>query len=63
VLAPETRADFGVQVDAPLESLLGLEPLQRLGAIMAVDRDGMLRGVVTIEQVIRALQPVARSAA
>jgi Zn-dependent protease len=59
VIAPDTLADFRVPVDEPLETLLGSEPLQRLGAIMAVDREGMLRGVVTIEQVVRALQPVA----
>jgi Mg/Co/Ni transporter MgtE len=59
VIAPDTLADFRVPVDEPLETLLGSEPLQRLGAIMAVDREGMLRGVVTIEQVVRALQPAA----
>ena len=32
------------------------EPLRRLGALMAVDPGGVLRGVVTIEQVRRALQ-------
>ena len=45
-----------VQVDTPLESLIGSEPLRRLGALMAVDADGRLRGVVTLEQVSRALQ-------
>jgi hypothetical protein len=45
-----------VPADAPLESLLGSEPLRRLGALMAVDGDGRLRGVVTLEQVSRALQ-------
>jgi Zn-dependent protease len=61
-VAPETLADYRVEVDAPLEALLGSEPLQRLGAVMAVDREGVLRGVVTIEQVLRALQPAARTA-
>jgi Zn-dependent protease len=42
--------------DASLESLLGSEPLARVGALMAVDADGVLRGVVTLEQVRRALQ-------
>jgi len=46
-----------VPLDAPLESLLASEGLQALGAIMAVDRDGILRGVVTIDQVRRALRP------
>jgi hypothetical protein len=45
-----------VQADAPLEALLGSEPLRRLGALMAVDPEGRLRGVVTLDQVSRALQ-------
>jgi Zn-dependent protease len=45
-----------VRADAPLEALLASEPLRRLGALMAVDADGRLRGVVTMEQVSRALQ-------
>ena len=36
--------------------LLASEPLRRLGALMAVDADGRLRGVVTFEQVTRALR-------
>jgi Zn-dependent protease len=44
------------QVEDPLESLLGQESLGRLGAVMAVDRDGVLQGIVTIEQVRRALR-------
>ena len=32
------------------------QELERLGALMAVDREGVLRGVVTVEQVRRALQ-------
>jgi Zn-dependent protease len=50
---------FRVDLEEPLEALLGLEGLQRLGAIMAVDRDGILRGVVTLDQVRRALAPAA----
>ena len=48
-----------VGLEEPLESLLGLEGLQRLGAIMAVDREGILRGIVTVDQVRRALRPTA----
>ena len=62
VVTAATRDDFGVSVDEPLEALLGSEALERLGAIMAVDREGVLRGVVTIEQVARALRPVAHTA-
>lgn len=52
------RRDGGsVGVEEPLEALLGSETLQRLGAIMAVDRDGVLRGVVTVDQVRRVLRP------
>jgi Zn-dependent protease len=46
-----------VNVEEPLEHLLGSESLARLGAIMAVDREGILRGVVTVDQVRRALRP------
>jgi Zn-dependent protease len=45
-----------VRTDTPLESLIGNEPLRTLGALMAVDSEGRLRGVVTVEQVSRALQ-------
>jgi Zn-dependent protease len=48
--------EWKVGADASLESLLGSEPLRRSGALFAVDPDGRLRGVVTIEQVRRALQ-------
>jgi len=49
-------AESQVRADAPLEALLSSEPLRRLGALMAVDADGRLRGVVTFEQVTRALR-------
>jgi Zn-dependent protease/CBS domain-containing protein len=49
-------ASAEIREDAPLEALLGSEPLRRLGALMAVDAEGRLRGVVTLEQVSRALQ-------
>jgi xanthine/CO dehydrogenase XdhC/CoxF family maturation factor len=45
-----------VRDDAPLEALIGSEPLRRVGALMAVDADGRLCGVVTVEQVTKALQ-------
>jgi Zn-dependent protease len=45
-----------VTTDTPLEVLIGSEPLRRLGALMAVDAEGRLRGVVTLDQVSRALQ-------
>ena len=48
-----------VRLEDPLEALLGREALSRLGAVMAVDAEGVLRGVVTVGRVRRALRPVA----
>jgi Zn-dependent protease len=50
--------DIGLFVrdDTPLDSLLANQNLRRLGALMAVDSDGRLSGVITIEQVGRALR-------
>ena len=45
-----------VGADAPLEKLLSSEPLRTVGALFAVDGEGVLRGVVTVDQVRRALQ-------
>jgi Zn-dependent protease len=56
VTAMETRARFSVGVEEPLEALLGSQGLATLGALMAVDSTGVLRGVITVEQVKRALQ-------
>ena len=42
--------------DTPLDSLLANQNLRRLGALMAVDAEGRLSGVITIEQVGRALR-------
>jgi Zn-dependent protease len=51
--------DMPVQIkgEAPLESLLGSEGLGRLGAMVAVDSEGVLQGVVTLAQVRQALRP------
>jgi Zn-dependent protease len=62
VMASDLGADgssFRVGADEPFEALLGLEGLARLGAIMAVDAEGRLRGIVTADRVRRALQPTA----
>jgi len=45
-------------VEEPLEALLGHEALVRLGAVMAVDRNGVLRGIVTVGAVSRAVRGV-----
>jgi Zn-dependent protease len=43
------------RLEDPLESLLGQESLARLGAVMAVDGEGRLRGIVTVDAVRRAI--------
>lgn len=55
----DAASAFRVQIDEPLETVLGSEGLQRLGALMAVDANGVLRGVVTLDRVRRAVQPQA----
>jgi len=56
VLEPEQDGGWQVNEDRPITEVLSSENLGRLGALMAVDSDGVLRGVVTVEQVRRALQ-------
>ncbi len=53
----EGDSDLRVRLEDPLETLLSREGLARLGAIMAVDGDGVLRGIVTVDRVRRALRP------
>jgi Zn-dependent protease len=50
---------FQVRDDAPLDTLLSNQNLRRFGALMAVDADGRLSGVITAEQVGRALRDAA----
>ena len=61
VMTFDDAKDLRIGVDEPIEALLGSEALQRLGAVMAVDRDGNLLGVVTIERVRRALRPAPQA--
>src|SRR3954447_2089760 len=56
VFEADSTETLRVRADAPLESLLGNDALRRLGALMAVDEQGHLRGVVTADQVGRALR-------
>jgi Zn-dependent protease len=56
VFEADSTGTLRVRDDAPLESLLGNDALRRLGAVMAVDADGRLRGVITADQVGRALK-------
>lgn len=63
VLEADEAGSWRVGEDRPLTELISSEPLGRLGALMAVDAEGVLRGVVTIEQVRRALQAALGSPA
>jgi Zn-dependent protease len=56
VLEAEEAGSWRVNENRPLTELLASEGLARLGALMAVDGEGVLQGVVTIDQVRRALQ-------
>ena len=56
VFEADSTGTLKVRDDAPLESLLGNDALRRLGALMAVDEDGHLRGVITADQVGQALR-------
>jgi Zn-dependent protease len=56
VMTIENAGTYRIAVDEPLETLLGSEGLARLGALMAVDREGVLRGIITVDQVRRALR-------
>lgn len=57
-VADVIEEDVQVRIDEgePLERLLGSEGLGHLGAMVAVDQDGVLRGVVTLAEVQRALR-------
>lgn len=56
VLDDREPGNWGVNLDLPLTEVLSSDSLGRLGAVMAVDDLGVLRGVVTIEQIQRALR-------
>jgi Zn-dependent protease len=55
----EENLAIRIDEDQPLESVLRAEGLGRLGAMIAVDGDGVLRGVVTVAQIRQALRPAA----
>jgi Zn-dependent protease len=57
VMSKDAEGSLRVRTDAPLESLLGREGLRTLGALMAVDAEGVLKGVVTLDRVRQALRP------
>jgi CBS domain-containing protein len=49
--------NFKIDQEAPLETLLQADGMAQLGALLAVDAEGVLRGIVTADQVRRALLP------
>lgn len=55
VLDPEQAEASAVTRETPVENLLGLEALRRLGAVIVIDPDHRLCGVVTEEELSRAL--------
>jgi hypothetical protein len=48
---------IAVPEDTPLEAILRNESLRRLGAVVATDDQGRIRGVLTIDAIGRALKP------
>ena len=56
VVDADDAASWRVDAERPITDILSSEPMGRLGALMAVDGDGVLRGVVTVGQVRRVLQ-------
>ncbi len=56
VLESDDADALRIGEDQPLTDLLTFESLGRLGAVMAVDAEGVLQGVVTLDRVRRALQ-------
>ncbi len=56
VLDAADSDNWRIGEDRPLTEALSSDAFAKLGAIMAVDREGVLRGVLTAERVRRALQ-------
>lgn len=54
-VAAASDQDGSVGQDEPLEALVGSVALRQRGALMAIDGEGRLRGVVTLKHVTRAL--------
>lgn len=62
LVAPQSESRRAVAHDTPLTAVLANAEMRDHGAMMAVDGQGVLRGVITIEQVQRALrEAVARA--
>ena len=62
VLDTDDVGRWRIDEDRPLTEALSSESFGKLGAVLAVDREGVLRGVLTADQVRRALQSAFGSA-
>ena len=59
VMARDPKGALKVSIHEPLETLLASDAIKAVGAMMAVDDDDVLKGIVTMDQLRRALQPPA----
>jgi CBS domain-containing protein len=55
-LDSENAVGWQIDESRPITEVLSSESFGKLGAVLAVDREGVLRGVVTVDRVRRALQ-------
>ena len=62
LLDPAAEPEAWVTRDTPVEALLSLDAVRRLGAVIVVDADDRLCGVVTADQLRRALASAAPQA-
>lgn len=58
ILEPGDVRELQVSLERPITDVLTLGALRQLGAVVAVDESGLLRGVLTVAQVQRVLQNV-----
>ena len=56
VLEAQQEDSWSIDESRPLTEALSSDSFAKLGAVMAVDREGVLRGILTADQVRRALQ-------
>ncbi|UJA21069.1 site-2 protease family protein [Thermoleophilia bacterium SCSIO 60948] len=59
----DSEGPVSVRDSEPIESLIGNRNLRRFGALPAIDADGRLSGIVSAEEVGRALQSAMREPA
>ncbi len=62
VIARDELGSLQAALDEPIEAFIDhhRDGLTRLGAVLAVDAQGILRGVVTTDRLRRALRPAVR---